>query len=66
MLNLRWIRRFRERMRGEINIEPVKINEMYAAVALIEILMKKGLVNPETYANVVRNTSKAPAKGHSI
>ena len=63
---MRWIRRFRERMRGEINIEPVKINEMYAAVALIEILMKKGLVNPETYANVVRNTSKAPVKGHSV
>ena len=60
---MRWIRRFRERMRGEINIEPVKINEMYAAVALIEILMKKGLVNPETYTNVVRNTSKASVKG---
>ena len=51
---------------GGARIKNNKIDERYAAVALIEILMKKGLVNPETYANVVRNTSKAPAKGHSI
>ena len=59
---MRWIRRFRERMRGEINIEPVKINEMYAAVLLIEILMKKGLINTETYANVIRGTQSGERK----
>ena len=36
-----------------------KIDNLYAALKLIEILLEKGLINQATYSNIVKN-----AKSH--
>ena len=33
-----------------------KIDNLYAALILIEILLEKGLINQATYTNIVKNT----------
>lgn len=33
-----------------------KIDNLYAALMLIEILLEKGLINQATYTNIVKNT----------
>ena len=33
-----------------------KIDNLYAARMLIEILLEKGLINQATYTNIVKNT----------
>lgn len=36
-----------------------KLDNLYAALMLIEILLEKGLINQSTYSNIVKN-----AKSH--
>ena len=38
-----------------------KIDNLYAALKLIEILLEKGLINQATYSNIVKN-----AKSHNF
>ena len=32
-----------------------KVNNLYATLMLIEILLEKGLINQATYSNIVKN-----------
>ena len=41
-------------MRG-VNMDEVKIDNHFAALKMIEVLLQMGLINHATYANIMRN-----------